>query len=261
MDAPTDQEAVASVSCKSRVPPFIESDPALWFLQLSSHFISERITSQKAKFHAAVSALPRSSLYQIAPLLKAQGEAPFDELQERLQRIYGISTEQRIQALINNPPSGDQRPSHLLNIIRYQLTDAAPDDVVKALWTKQLTPETRRALISSNADSLDDLAVIADRLSEVRTDSVDAVQPAAPPDDLQQQLKRLTTAIDRLSRPRDRSRSKDNDRRRSPSARRTRSNSPAPGLCFFHRKWGPEARKCTPPCSFSAGNADRRPSA
>lgn len=258
-----DQTSVASVACKSKVPPFIETDPNLWFLQLSSHFIAERITSQKAKFHAAVSALPRSTLYQIASLLRTQGETPYDDLQTRLQRIYGVTADQRIQALLDGVPDCEQRPSHILNMIRYHLSETTPGDVIKALWMKQLTPDIRRALVTSTLSDLDGLASIADRLNEVRDDAVHSIDHTDP--SLRQQLDRLTAAIERLNRPRERSRSRESPRARSPGRRQdnnnTRHRSPTPSTCYYHRRWGRDARKCSPPCSMAQGNASRRPSA
>ena len=48
-------ETVSTVNLK--IPPFYIQDPALWFLQVESQFITQRVTSERSRFHHVVGAL------------------------------------------------------------------------------------------------------------------------------------------------------------------------------------------------------------
>ncbi len=62
-------------------------------------------------------------------------------------------------------------------------------------------------------------------------------------------LERLTKEISRLAVGRSQS-PKRQYKSRSPSPRHRRLSS-KPGLCFYHSRFGAEARRCKMPCSFS----------
>ncbi len=143
----------------------------------------------------------------------------------------------------------------------YVVASLTPDGTfMKELFLQKLPTNVRMVLASSSATtSLEELAELADKIAEVAAPAVAAIQqtPAITEElaHLKTELAKLQNAIRSLSR----SGSHTPRRNRTPS--RHRSNSPTPNthtnssdeglVCWYHRKFGSEARKCNPPCSHS----------
>ena len=108
--------------------------------------------------------------------------------------------------------------------------------------------------------SLQQLAEMADRILEVS--HVPTVAPVTDPNvsemrQLTATLTRLVAALDTtLSHSRETSDGRRQSRSpasRSSSRQQSRSSSPS-GLCWYHRRFGPNARKCRPPCTHSGND-------
>jgi hypothetical protein len=145
-----------------------------------------------------------------------------------------------------------------------------PEDFLYTIWSSRLHPNIHAILAGQHKCSLDAAARFADRISEV------APQPAlasvGPPpnyttflqeiDDLSRQVAALSAEQDRLrasfSDPPLSSRnpcSSITDPLLGPRNRRPNSRSPcrgdtAPTLCWYRRRFGVRAQKCTAPCAY-----------
>ena len=110
------------------------------------------------------------------------------------------------------------KPTQLLAEMYTLLPDdevAKPSIVIRELFLRQLPSDVRAHLTNKAALSLDELATEADNF--------------------------FTTAGQRVS-----------------AVRSKTSNRPSPSsdskLCYFHERFGDNARKCRAPCSFVPGN-------
>lgn len=245
-------EEINAATCRTRTPPFLEGNVSLWFLQLTSFFTSERLTSQNTRFHCAVGALPQSALIHVAGIIQNPGNEPYTRLVNTLTRIYGESTSARLQRVLTETSPTDERPSAILSRLTYEIGDTTPSAIIKSLWIRRLPHETQLALAASTNQDLERLAEIADRLSDIASSprQVDAVTSQITLQSLQDQIRQLS---DRLNNNRrDRSASTDRSRTRSTSGSR-RGQTPPPE-CRFHRRWGNKARNCERPCRFNQGN-------
>ena len=122
----------------------------------------------------------------------------------------------------------------------------------RELFLQRLPTNVRMVLAPTN-DSipLDELAQLADKIVEVaapHTVSVVHGQSASYDDELDK-LRSEVAGLRKLikSLPQQRS-----NRPRSPSPARTNSN---PNVCWYHEKFGSSARKCKPPCRYSANTS------
>ena len=111
-------------------------------------------------------------------------------------------------------------------------------------------------LASTRQDtSLEQLAQMADKIVEVATPSVSAVNniPSSIPPQIATEMEQLRSEVASLT-----SLVKSiTQRRRSPSPNFRRQQSPSGSstdLCWYHQRYGDFARKCIEPCSKS-GNA------
>jgi len=110
-------------------------------------------------------------------------------------------------------------------------------------------------LATRKDDDLQDRAEQVDRIHEVNnralvvaTERTTAANPwITQMETLAKQVVTLTEQMTKMAREFRRGRERARSRLRS----RARSKTPnEEGVCFYHRRFGAEARKCTQPCSF-----------
>ncbi|XP_064479239.1 uncharacterized protein LOC135392459 [Ornithodoros turicata] len=269
-----------------RLPPFWSHNPTVWFLQVECQFALSGITSQLAKFRHVVSVLPQEVAAQLIDVLTAPPAAnPYDALKAALLERTTASERKRFQELLSAEDLGDRRPTELLRHMQNLLGERAVTfdaSFLKQLFLQRLPPTVQMILTSASTLSLPELALLADKVMEVAPHSISAIPPAAitnppirphpqacpptalPPADpivqLREDFERLSAMVasavaPRSPRPRHRSPrrfgSRSSSRRRSP--RRTAEDPPI-CPCWYHQRFGTEARRCTRPCTWS-GNA------
>ncbi|XP_063825922.1 uncharacterized protein LOC135075409 [Ostrinia nubilalis] len=176
----------------------------------------------------------------------------------------------KTQRLLEGEEIGDRTPSQFLRHLKSLAGSAMPEDVLRVIWTKGLPTDMQAAVVAKRDTPLDALADIADLVAEnVRLRCTRPSPPVAAisTHDTDERLRRLeenmslliknlqqaqVSEVDaRSSRPRGRA----NSRSRTPSRSRTR---PADWLCWYHHRYGAQARKCIEPCPYNKpqqGNA------
>uniref|UniRef100_A0A5S6Q679 DUF7041 domain-containing protein n=1 Tax=Trichuris muris TaxID=70415 RepID=A0A5S6Q679_TRIMR len=255
------------VSTTLSVPAYTAADPELWFARLQLFFQHQRIQDEATMFELALGAMPEDSLSQLRDfILTAHSQpAPFTALKSTcLQRLVD-NAEQRIRQALTGEELADRMPSAFLRRLQQLLPSSQverEDAVLRQLFLTRLPQQLQAALLPFNDKSLSELASLADRMLALQ-----APPPAGTAHGLQDtnhRLDRIEQMIEQLTVM------FDNTRRipRSPSpARRHRSKrSPSPSiestdeskLCFYHRRFGDRARKCTPPCQAGNDHGARR---
>ncbi|GFX62997.1 hypothetical protein TNCV_1100901 [Trichonephila clavipes] len=135
------------------------------------------------------------------------------------------------------------------------------DDFLQSLWLQRMPPHIQTVL-SASSEPLDKLAIIADKVSEVvgASSTICAATTVPPPsqssscsvqptmDSLVRQIQELSLHVAELTRERNSSRHQrySSDRRRSHS--RSRSVNRGSGICYYHRRYKEQARKCVHLC-------------
>ncbi|GFX38603.1 retrovirus-related Pol polyprotein from transposon opus [Trichonephila clavipes] len=141
------------------------------------------------------------------------------------------------------------------------------DDFLQSLWLQRMPPHIQTVL-SASSEPLDKLAIISDKVSEVdgASSTICAATTVPPPsqssscsaqptmDSLARQIQELSLQVAELTRERNSSRHQrySSDRRRSHS--RSRSVNRGSGICYYHRRYKEQARKCVSPCAFVQKN-------
>lgn len=258
-------EAAAAVNIGAvnvKIPPFWPADPQVWFAQVEAQFTTRGITQQRTKFDHIVASLGPEYATEIRDLiLQPPAESPYDTLKQHLIQRTAASEQRRLQQLFNAEELGDRKPTQLLRRMQQLLGDKAgalDSAFIRELFLQRLPANVRMVLASTpDTANLEDLAQLADKIAEVAAPSIAAVSTPQ----LTEELERLRAEVASLkgivkslpqytSHRRSRSRGRDQSRGRSPSPQPPSE----PPICWYHRRFGNDAKKCSQPCSFSSGN-------
>ena len=251
-----------------RIPAFYREDPSCWFIQIEASFAQAGLRDETTKAHTIIANLDVDLIDHIRDIITTQPQNAdlYTRLKNRLLASFFISSETRLRQLLKGEVISDGKPSLLLNLLRNLNDGNCSEEVIKAVFLDQLPAELRGILALSNADNIQELAELADKITEAMGPSefnVATTTTTADPTQLNiaavtsanrlaGMIEILTQRVDRLSREVFRpSRSLSRDRIGSRShSREWHSRSRNEKLCFYHRKYGKKAQKCNQPCSW-----------
>lgn len=253
---------VAAVALK--LPPYWPNDPGVWFAQVQAQFATRGITSEQTKYSYIVSALQPEIAQEVRDILmNPPADNPYSHLKAELIRRTSISEQKRLHQLLTQEELGDRKPSQLLRSMEQLLgSDHLEETIFKQLFLQRLPHHVQTILASSRDDmKVTQLADLADRIIEVgSTSTVSAVTTSSSStsnssdlSQLRQQVDKLTFQVQSLTTQLQRERGRSPNRRphRANSNRqRSRSSSQKRPLCWYHWKFGADARKCILPCNF-----------
>lgn len=251
----TTPTSVAAVHLK--LPPYWPSDPEVWFAQVEAQFTTRGITAQKTKFDHIVASLSSEIATEVRDLiLKPPTENPYDNLRCQLIKRTTASEQRRLQQLFNTEELGDRKPSQLLRRMQQLLGDKAAStdsSFLRGLFLQRM-PSNIRMVLASTADSisLEELATLADKVMDVAAPSIAAVgtpQTTTGVEQLRAEVTRLQDTVTALTKGRQPRRSA-----RSPSPHPSTDST----LCWYHQRFGKDARKCRAPCSWSGNDTASR---
>lgn len=250
-----------------RLPPFWPHNPVLWFAQVEASFSYAGITADNTKFSLVVSQLDQRYASEVQDIITTPpAENAYERLKTELIRRIAASEEDRIRQVLTQEEIGDRKPSQYLRHLRSKVdTGTVPDNLLRTIWSNRLPPQVKAIIATQSNMSLDAVAELADRIqdaiapcSQVSTvnipTSVTSITPAvsrAEYDALAAKVDLLCSQMATLlsrgntSRRRDRSRQRSQSRSTSHSASDSRST-----VCWYHRRYGDDAKKCTSPCTY-----------
>ena len=171
-------------------------------------------------------------------------------MKEQLTKRTAASEQRRLQQLFDAEELGDRTPSQLLRRMQELLGDKANNTdgaFLRELFLQRL-PSNVRMVLASTPDNgnLEELTQLADKIVEVATPSVSSVNTDTEFRQLRQEVSELKLMIQAIKQPRRQSHG------RSPSPAPQRQSQ---DICWYHEKFGDNARKCKPPCAKSPGNS------
>lgn len=264
------------------LPPFIAKDIKFWFLQVEALFRNGGITADQSKFDHVITALDVTAAADIRDVIEDPPEADmYETIKTKLIERLAISESTRIKDILSNQPMGDRKPSQHLRHLKAQAGAHFSEAALGSLWLETLPADVKLIVAGAKGLPLDQQAEMADnvmdvagvrRLAAIQVDAGTA--PARTADaqvaSLAKQISALVQKLDshasRLAAagmPDGATRAKQK-RSKSPAAPRAASPSPAgapsaagTGVCWYHRKFGDAATKCTKPCTWTpaSGNA------
>lgn len=253
---------------KIKLPDFHEEHTDLWFWQVEAAFDSANITSDKKKYNTIIGQLPTKIMCKLVELRTnppAQGQM-YKTLKERIIQEFADSTQTKITKILNEMSLGDKKPSTLLAEMRAKAQGTGiTDDLLKSLWNNHLPEQIRTILASGQNDlTLATMSSIADRIWEElhsrkqEVNQLSALFPTAGKvtlETMQSQINQLFEMIknnNQHQRSRSSNRSNSHQRSNTPSQSQAQNSAKQQRFdtCWWHFKFGAEAKKCKQPCNF-----------
>ena len=253
----TTSESASVNNVMTPIPMFQEELQHSWFTLLEGQFKMRRITSQESKFYILGCHLPPHILKKVAHVVsKMPKENPYDILKQEVLARTSNSKEAQFRQLMSYSDRDNQRPSDVL----HQMQELAQnldmeEQTLYRFWSAALPRNVKTVLALQPKDTpLSCLAEMADQVYEccgspvVQQVSKSAVEET--PDlviygDYAKQLVRRLEALELANKANNRRRSISRSRRQ-----RSKSRTHIQGVCYYHRRFGDEARKCVIPCSY-----------
>ena len=218
-----------------KLPEFWTDKPEVWFARVESQFGTKGITVDKTKFDYVVSSLDNTTAGEVEAILTAPPDNnKYDALKTALLAAFGKTQAQKDSELLSITGLGDMKPSALLR--RLQSLNNDPATLFRAHFLALLPAEARSVLAGREIPDISDLAKAADRIMEAR--GFDShVTPVA------------------VQAFRSRS-SQFQNNRRMPNHQgggdvehgSSSGNKESAHICFYHIRYGKEARRCQPWC-------------
>lgn len=243
-----------------RIPPFWPADPELWFAQIENQFSLAGITADDTKYNYIAGNLEAKYAGEVRDILtRPPATAKYDKLKTELIQRLCASQDQKTRQLLEHEEMGDRKPTQFLRHLRTLAGTVVPDSVLKPLWMTRLPAHTQAILATQQGADLDSLAVLADAVLAASPRS--QVAEVTTTSTMEAMMERLTilmtdkigevasTLRQEISAIRD-----DRSRRSGPCQPRSRSCSRGrhqDGVCWYHRKFGDKATKCTTPCTYT----------
>lgn len=255
------KEMAATVSRVAvRVPPFWKRSPDLWFLQLEAQFRCNSITSDDTKYYTLVGTLEADILTEVRDVVTRPPETgKYTTLKQRLLSVYQDSAQKRLQMLLTGISLDGKRPAQLLNQMRELAGSTVSEDVIRALWMQQLPAHAQSILICNSCQELNKLADLADKITEVFSSAEISAASSATTNpsvaelqeqivDLQEQVKRLTVNQNQPKQLNSKEVGNSSAAKQFRSKGEPRKVSSA--WCWYHNKFGKDAKRCIDPCTF-----------
>ncbi|XP_050507947.1 uncharacterized protein LOC126885420 [Diabrotica virgifera virgifera] len=229
-----------------KVPEFWRNEPELWFLRLEVQFRQAKITSNNCKCDHTVASLNSDILIEVADIVKnPTADNAYTKLKARLLERCGISSDERIHRLMELT-LGDLKPTQLLHRMQALAMDSISTQVLKNFWLDRVPPSVRSVISVLDGD-LEELAKKADKYLQC---SSSPVMPVTENPTLDKAVTALNDQVSALSNRL----TVAEERQQIQLVKNTKSSSDE--QCYYHRRFGAQAKKCRPPCSFTKN--DRR---
>lgn len=156
--------------------------------------------------------------------------------------IFKKSTEEKINKMLHEVVLGDLKPSQLFRKMKDLASAEVSTDFLLTFWLKKLPSEMEMNLRGlSKIAPIAELLLIADGMAENRNSS-QTIHEVAPSRDVEV-LQKIDVLIEAISKSFNRS-------NRSNQDSSVQEKTAAPNVCFYHKKFGQNAFKCTFPCKF-----------
>ena len=264
---------------------FLPTNPTLWFILVERQIRTHKLVDPEEILGLISSKLPIDVLARASDILESNedAQATLTRLKQRIISLYRVSDEEKLDELLKDVSLGTKKPSMLLTDMRILSSNVgAKEDLLKRLWLRRLPSRMQEHIAAQQTLPLDALAGVADSLHSIMSTSsqiaaiseatltTTSTQPVqAPPtsstqsaiERMERQIEALTAQISALTSasvstsPQGRSR----DCSASPHSR-SRSRSRNFTYCWYHYKFGMDAKKCEPPCKFAPPNSSEKPS-
>ena len=222
IEAALETARTSAVSVK--LPPFWPDKAGLWFAQAEAQFNIKGITVDKTKFSYVVSMLDTKNAAHAMDIIETPPDNDaYGTLKTRLTTAYNISDSEKANRILNMDGLGDKTPSECLSdMLMLVPKGQEPGFLFRQVFLRLLPAEIQTQLAQTTktgttATILRELAAEADKYFASTGARITSVSGTSY-----------------------------TDKGGSPIVNATSTRQ----LCFYHRKFGKNAKKCQRPCDW-----------
>ena len=243
---------------KVELPDFWEKHPHLWFARAEEEFSLKGISQDSTRYSYLVARLPESVAARVHDELMAKDDKlPYTVLKARLLTTFSPSDYQRGEQILDLPASHAEKPSvtmdRMLSLLPQDVSRAQPGFLFRTLFLRKMPPDIRILLSDEKSLSMRDLALKADVFWASRPAAAAAACVAAVPPPLEFSDEAPGVAHGSYTVPAAPATAHSAHAVPAGAAQAAASVSavsPPNSLCFYHDRFGAQARKCEPGCSY-----------
>lgn len=242
---------------RSELPPFWNRRVKLWFTAVEAQFQYRKVKADTTKYLAIIARLDQDALSVIEHIITAPPiNDKYLRIKEALTNHYSVSQERQFKTLVSGLELGDRRPSELLAEMHRLGGNLLDDTFTRTLWLDRLPEHVQVALAAADGLNSDALSQLADKILDIqRHPTGGRLMPIS-----QEKPHNNLEKCNRSRTGRSQQRSLTHRPQASDPAGGS-SDTSTPSWCYYHRRFGIQASKCTTPCTWKRdqGNASSRP--
>lgn len=222
-----------------KIPAFWPEDPELFFVRVDAEFAKShpKITTEQTKFSYLVGALDKHQATLVrSQLLNPDPSTPFTSLKTELIRQFTLADHARLQRA-QEETLQDKKPSALLCRLQQLLPSAKFNDTyIRDLFLLKMPVNLQTVLAAMTDKNLQSLAETADAIIDFEPQtSITSPQTGSEINALREEVHALRSELQRNNRPRTPGRA---------------NSSTSNQFCWYHSRFGRQAKKCVNPCSW-----------
>lgn len=266
-----------------RAPPFTPGQPDIWFAILENIFEQQHITEDCEKFTFAISNLDQRATAIVSDvILHPPLQQAYVTLKTSLIARCTKLPEQRISQVMYQEKRGERCPSDFWRHLR-ALVDASiiSNKLLLHVWQQQLPQQVQLTLMAYEGQSVETLLQIADRACATLQSSMIASVTSAVTSTTEaehdsselsgesmlscaatsyKQKPNIAEGIKQLQATMEKMATRlTNLELQTSTSNKAHSHSKqdqdqAKDFCWYHRRFGPRATRCTKPCGYPNGD-------
>ena len=219
------EDAPTSAAVSLKLPIFWTAQPLVWFAQVEAQFAIKNISADATKYYYIVSALDASTAGRLVDLLSNPPAAnKYQTIKDRLTDTFALSRQERAKRILAMAAGtlGDRKPSEVMDSILNLLGADGMNMIAEQIFLDLMPDDIRPQLHSADFNQPRQVAKTADclLLNRERSSGTSLIQKVAYiPGKKQASI--------------------------SPT------DSSESTMCYYHARFGANAKKCRSPCSFS----------
>jgi hypothetical protein len=239
-----------------KLPGVWTEDPVSWFRLAKEEFALRNITDPVAHYYHVLASLSQDTVRLVRKVLHEDtGPHSYDNLRTSFLALHSLSNYQKMEKMMRLPPLGDRKPSVMLaEMLEFCLVSESATAVFTYLFLQRLA---REICILLSEDDPADMRAIADKADRLIAMHVlqghDVCATVSPEDNWEGDLVAATGGDRRKKkflvskRPQQQ---QSGAERQGGSPRRgvDQAASPRTSMCFYHPKFGEQAKYCQEGC-------------
>lgn len=248
--------------------PYWPRSPDSWFIALEAQFTVNRISSDATQFYLTLQSLDEKAIQACRDVITHPPAAgKYEALKHAVLSRLCESDDSRLSRVLYDLNLGDHKPSELFREMQNLSDGKIPLPILRKLWMQRL-PVNIQAILMVSTEGMDVITRLADKIDDtLKPTACTAISTISPPqsimssdltalkqevNDMQAELaairKKEIPGTDARHGPRKLAR--ENCPRHFSRQQTPRECAPKQ-ICWYHKKFGKNANRCTSPCFYT----------